>query len=272
MTNGRRADLLAVDTGLARSRTEARRLIDEGRLILRGPGGKRLPLKASTLVADHGALTRDGTAGTDFVSRGALKLAHALRVFSVPVAGRLAADLGQSTGGFTECLLQAGVRLVVGVEVGHGQLAASLRTDPRVFTLEKTHVRDAHRERLAEALDTAIDAGRVRSRGFDLVVVDLSFISQRRVMDAIVALLADDGDLVSLVKPQFELGTGAVDRRGLVRDRAALANLRPAFEAALTGHGMQLCGWTESPITGGDGNHELLMHARHARVTATEAA
>ncbi|MEZ5659355.1 MAG: TlyA family RNA methyltransferase [Burkholderiaceae bacterium] len=273
MANGQRADTAAVAAGLARSRTEAQRLIDDGRLSLRGAAGQAIPIKASTRVPLGAQLVRGDDPANDYVSRGALKLAHALREFAIAAEDRLAADIGQSTGGFTECLLRAGARRVVGVEVGHGQLAASLRADPRVVTLERTHVRDADRARLAHALyeaagdgalhaAAAADAGRIRSHGFDLIVVDLSFISQRQVLAPIAALLADKGDLVSLVKPQFELGPGAVDRRGLVRDAQARAGLRPLFEQALAALGLTLRGWSDSPITGGDGNHEMLMHAR----------
>lgn len=257
-----RADLLAVARGLARSRSEAQSLIAQGRIGLAGAGGGLLPVKPSQRLAPDAALARAASAGPDYVSRGGLKLAAALATFGVAVRDRLAADIGQSTGGFTDCLLQAGAGRVVGVEVGHGQLAPSLRDDPRVVPLEHLHVREATRERLSAACGDDPSARRIRTRGFDLVVVDLSFISQRRVMGPIAALLADDGDLVSLVKPQFELGPGAVDARGLVRDASLRAGLREAFEADLAAHGLVLAGWMDSPLRGGDGNHEYLLHAR----------
>ncbi len=294
-----RADRLAVAAGLARSRTEAQRLIEAGHITLAGAAGDT-PLKPASRLPDGTRLVRRDD-GDRHVSRGGLKLEAALRAFAVPVAGRLAADLGQSTGGFTEVLLRRAAARVIGVEVGHGQLDAGLAADDRVVTLERTHVRDVDRALLSSALlthgprpepspaadaartgsatgtpaagpasaDAAAEAARIVERGFDLVVVDLSFISQRRVLGPIAALLAPDADLVSLVKPQFELGPGAVDRRGIVRDTAAREGLRELFERALPGHGLKLCGWIDSPISGGDGNHEYLMHARRAEQEET---
>ncbi len=184
-----------------------------------------------------------------FVSRGGEKLDAALEAFAVAVAGRRALDAGSSTGGFTDCLLQRGAAGVVAVDVGRGQLHPKLRDDPRVVVRERTDIR---------ALDLDDVGGPA-----ELLVADLSFISLRSVLDALLAAVVPGGDLVLLVKPQFEVGRAEASRgKGVIRDpevrAAALADVRDA----LTGQGAVIMGEMESPLKGSAGNVEYLVHAR----------
>lgn len=271
-----RTDQQLLLQGLVRSRSEARRLLQAGCIRARLPDGTTLQPKASTRLPEHAVLERTDDDAERFVSRGGLKLAGAIERFAVPVAGRFCLDVGQSTGGFTDCLLQRGALNVVGIDVGHGQVDPALRADPRVLVLEKTHIGQCTRATLAEQVNGHAHDGvhwpalakQVLARGFDLVVADLSFISQRKVLAVLAALVADDGDLVTLVKPQFELGPGAVNKQGLVRDAGRLDGLAGAFEQALAAVKMQCLGWMDSPIQGGDGNREFLLHARHQTTLA----
>ena len=183
-----------------------------------------------------------------FVGRGALKLAHALEAFGLDVRGVRALDAGASTGGFTDVLLQSGAREVVAVDVGHGQLHERLRADPRVTNLERTNVRH---------ITTAAIGGPV-----DLVVGDLSFISLRLVVDSLAAVCHPGSPMVLLVKPQFEAGKDEVSRgRGVITDPAVYDRVRGEVTEAFRAAGCTVAGWTESPITGAEGNREFLIHA-----------
>jgi 23S rRNA (cytidine1920-2'-O)/16S rRNA (cytidine1409-2'-O)-methyltransferase len=183
-----------------------------------------------------------------YVSRGGQKLAAALDRFSVEVQGRRALDAGSSTGGFTDCLLQRGGAEVVAVDVGRGQLDARLRADPRVVVRERTDIR---------AVDVDEVGGPV-----DLVVADLSFISLRTVLDALLAAVRPGGDLVLLVKPQFEAGKAEADRgRGVIRDPEVQRRTLAEVRAALEGRGAVIMGEMTSPLRGGSGNVEFLLHA-----------
>jgi 23S rRNA (cytidine1920-2'-O)/16S rRNA (cytidine1409-2'-O)-methyltransferase len=207
-----RADQLLVARGLAPSRQRARELIDAGAVHLRTPGGRETLRKPSTPLPDNVGIEIDDAARPRYVSRGGLKLEGALAAAEVDARGLCCLDLGQSTGGFSDCLLQAGAARVVGIDVGHGQLHPSLQSDPRVVGLEGRNVR---------ALDPASDpafAAVIPAGGFDLVVADLSFISLAHALGPAARLLRDGGRLLALVKPQFELGPGVVDSRGIVRD------------------------------------------------------
>jgi 23S rRNA (cytidine1920-2'-O)/16S rRNA (cytidine1409-2'-O)-methyltransferase len=234
-----RADLALVEQGLAPSRERARALILAGEVL----DGDRPVGKAGELVA-AGAPLRLRSEPMPFVSRGGLKLAHALRTFALDVAGRTAVDVGASTGGFTDCLLQAGVARVYCVDVGHGQLAWKVASDPRVVVLDRTNVR--HLQALPERCT--------------LAVADVSFISLQLVLPALPPLLAPGSPLVTLVKPQFEVGRGNVGKGGIVRDEGARAEAVAAVRAAAEGLGFTVLGQTTSPITGGKGNVEFLLH------------
>jgi len=186
-----------------------------------------------------------------FVSRGGEKLDAALDAFAVPVEGRRVLDAGSSTGGFTDCVLQRGARHVVAVDVGRGQLDARLRADPRVLVRERTDIRD---------LDLDEVGGPV-----DLVVADLSFISLRTVLDHLLAAVAPGGDLVVLVKPQFEVGRAEASRgKGVIRDPEVRAGALAAVRSTIEGRGAVIMGAMESPIRGGSGNVEHLLHVKAA--------
>ena len=268
-----RADQLLVQRGLAATRAQAQRLIAAG-VRWQSHGGWRavaknsddLPLDAA--IELHGA---EVASELRYVSRGGLKLESALRDFGLDVAGMYCLDLGQSTGGFTDCLLRHGAAYVVGVDVGHGQLAPKLRADPRVACIEGVNARDA--TALREALAACV-APRVSTVGpeqpesapvepsFDLIVGDLSFISQTLVLPAVTSLLKTGGHLLMLVKPQFELQPGQVGKGGIVRDATLYQEVRKRIESRCVGLGLELAGWIESGITGGDGNREFFILAR----------
>ncbi|WP_437937173.1 TlyA family RNA methyltransferase [Sorangium sp. So ce341] len=244
-----RADALLVARKLAASRTEAQALIMAGK-VTSGPRridkpGALLPEDAEVHVAS----------GPRFVSRGGDKLEHALAAFAaqhgLDVAGKTCVDVGASTGGFTDCLLQRGAARVFAVDVGYGQLASKLRADPRVEVRDRVNARELRRE----DFDCPID----------LVVVDASFISISRLIEAIARLLGPSGDLVALIKPQFEAGREAAARgRGVIRDEAtrlaAIAEARQAIEAA----GFSVIGEVDSAVRGPKGNVEHFVHARRA--------
>ncbi len=185
-----------------------------------------------------------------YVSRGGLKLAGALAQTSLPVSGKTCLDVGQSTGGFSDCLLQAGARHVVGVDVGHGQLHASLRQHPQITALEGINCRALSANDLGDTLPPA---------GFDLIVGDVSFISMTLILPQLPALLAADGDLLLLVKPQFEVGPSNIGKGGIVRDPALYGEVEQKLRLCAQQLGLKLRAWLDSPITGGDGNREFFI-------------
>jgi 23S rRNA (cytidine1920-2'-O)/16S rRNA (cytidine1409-2'-O)-methyltransferase len=202
--------------------------------------------KASQRVAEDAALSLTGDP-LPWVSRGALKLRHALEVFGLSPAGAVALDLGASTGGFTEVLLEAGAAEVWAVDVGHGQLAPKITADPRVRSMEGLNARDLTGKHVPPP---------------DFVVADLSFISLTKALPPALALARPGAVLVALVKPQFEVGPERVGKGGIVRDAAAIADARALVRRFLEDSGWRVLGETESPIAGGDGNAEFLIAAR----------
>lgn len=186
-----------------------------------------------------------------YVGRGGVKLAHALDVFGISVEGRTALDIGASTGGFSDVLLQRGARLVVALDVGHGQLDWKLRTDPRVIAIERVNARTLTAEQLPP-----------ESRPVQIATLDVSFISLRLILPVLPPLLAADADVVALVKPQFEAGRSEVGKGGIVRDETVHARVVDEVTAAASALGLSRIGLTESPITGMDGNREFLIHLR----------
>lgn len=249
-----RADQALVAAGLAASRSAAQRLIEAAAVRWRAPGaadwqplrkaGQDVPADAQWQLADD--------AEVRYVSRGGLKLQAALQRTGIDVQGRRCLDVGQSTGGFTDCLLQAGAAQVVGVDVGHGQLHPRLRADARVVAIEGCNARELSAERLVAL------GGPRAAPPFDLIVGDLSFISQTLVWPALVPLLVPGGSMLMLVKPQFELQPADIGRGGLVRDAAAHARVRARIEQAAAALGLRLRDYFDSPIAGGDGNREFL--------------
>jgi 23S rRNA (cytidine1920-2'-O)/16S rRNA (cytidine1409-2'-O)-methyltransferase len=241
-----RVDVLLVDRGLVESRSRAQALIMAGAVYT---GTERISKAGQTLAEDAPLEVK----GRDhpWVSRGGLKLDHALKQFDVDLAGKIVLDVGASTGGFTDVALHYGASKVYAVDVGHGQLAWSLRQDPRVVVLEKTNARH---------LTAAEIPGPV-----DAVVCDASFIGLRTVLPAPMALAAPGATLIALIKPQFEVGKGQVGKGGVVRDPALHEAVCAEIRAWLdTEPGWSVVGLTESPITGPEGNKEFLIAARRA--------
>jgi 23S rRNA (cytidine1920-2'-O)/16S rRNA (cytidine1409-2'-O)-methyltransferase len=220
-------------------------MIDAGRVRVRG---NPTP-KPSTLVAPADPLSVDGPPA-QFVSRAGAKLDGAIESFGVRVEGRTAIDVGASTGGFTDCLLQRGAKAVVALDVGYGQLHHEMRSDPRVAVIERTNIRHADPESLGAP--------------FGLVVADLSFISLALVAPQIRALGAEDSDWVLLVKPQFEAGKEMVGRGGVVRDPDVHALAIQQASGALAATGVGVVGLVTSSIIGTEGNREFLIHGRIA--------
>jgi len=245
---GKRARLDAelVRRGLARSRVQAANLIAAGRVQVSGQAAA----KAATQVGQDAAITiRQAESGEDYVSRGGQKLAGALKAFpELKVAGRRCLDAGASTGGFTDALLRAGAAHVVAVDVGYGQLAWSLRSDPRVTILDRVNVR-------------SLQPGQVDPPP-ELVTADLSFISLSQVLPALVGCAAPDADFVMLVKPQFEVGKGNVGAGGVVRDPELRASAVGAVAGAALDLGLGVCGVTASPLPGPAGNVEYFLWLR----------
>ena len=243
MSTRRRLDAELLRRELAPSRSVAQQLIDADRVLVNGA----VASKASRQVSPSDAVVVQGPPAR-FVGRGADKLEHALDQFAIDVTGLRLLDAGASTGGFTDSVLQRGAAHVVAVDVGHGQLHERLRADARVTNLERQNVR---------AVTPDVVGGLV-----DGVVGDLSFISLRLVIDALVGVVRPGGFLVLLVKPQFEAGRQEVSRgRGIVTDPEIHARVRVEIDHALVDAGCQVVAWTTSPITGADGNIEFLVHA-----------
>ena len=233
-----------VERGLCETRSRAQALIVAGRVIV----DEHAVDKPGTAVAVDAAIRLKGE-DHSFVSRGGLKLRGALDAFGdLDVRGRVAMDVGASTGGFTDCLLQAGVARVYAVDVGYGQLAWRIAQDPRVVSIERQNIRTMPREAIPEPVD--------------LVVIDCSFISLTRVLPALPPFLARPADVVALVKPQFEVGREAVGKGGIVRDPAARQGALAAVTDAAKSLGFAALGACESPIAGQKGNLELLVWLR----------
>jgi 23S rRNA (cytidine1920-2'-O)/16S rRNA (cytidine1409-2'-O)-methyltransferase len=242
-----RADQLLVQRGLAPSRSAAQRLIDHGAVRWRGARGWALPKKAGEDLPDACEIEVTDDAELRWVSRGGLKLEAALARTGIDVTGLHCLDLGQSTGGFTDVLLARGAASVVGIDVGHGQLHARLRDDPRVTAFEGINARQ-------------LDAAMLPRPAYDLIVADLSFISLTLVLPAIVPLAARD--LLLLVKPQFELQPADIGKGGRVTDPAAHVQVKARLSSACAQFGLVLRDYFESTVAGGDGNREHFLWAR----------
>jgi len=240
-----RIDLLLVERGLAESRTKAQALVMAGAVVV----GEARVDKPGALVDPAAPIRlKEDAAPQKYVSRGALKLEKALEAFPVDPRGKTCADLGASTGGFTDLLLQRGAAKVYAVDVGYGQLHPRLRGDPRVVVRERENAR---------LLDAAALGEKV-----DLVTGDLSFISLRLVLPAVKAILRPRGEAILLVKPQFEVGKGEVGKGGVVRDDAKRRAALDAVAAAARDLGFEVLGEAESPIEGPAGNREWLLGLR----------
>jgi 23S rRNA (cytidine1920-2'-O)/16S rRNA (cytidine1409-2'-O)-methyltransferase len=241
-----RLDALLVSQGLAPSRTAAQRLIGAGKVLLDG----KVLNKAALELPPDSRLTVNDADETRYVSRGALKLAGALSATGIVVSGKNCLDIGQSTGGFSDCLLQAGASHVVGVDVGHGQLHGKLKNDPRISALEGINCRQLSADDLGTHLPP---------QGFDLIVGDVSFISMRLILPQLPALLNDAGDLLLLIKPQFEVGPDGIGKGGIVRNTALYQQVERTFIDLARILQLTVKAWLDSPITGGDGNREFFI-------------
>jgi 23S rRNA (cytidine1920-2'-O)/16S rRNA (cytidine1409-2'-O)-methyltransferase len=233
--------LLLVDRGLAETRTQAQALILAGQVLV----GEHLADKPGSLVPSDAPLRLKER--LRYVSRGGLKLERALAEFALRVEGKICADIGASTGGFTDCVLQAGARKVYAIDVGRGQLHPRLASDPRVVSREGVNARYLSEADLPELAD--------------LVTVDVSFISLTQVLPAILRRLREGGTLIALVKPQFEVGRSKVAKGGVVKDAAAREEAIEKIAAFLVEQGLKILGRVDSPIAGPAGNIEALVAA-----------
>ena len=241
MKHKQRLDLLMTERGLCDSRSRAQALLMSGAVFVDGQKCD----KAGTPVADDAAVEVRGET-CPFVSRGGLKLEKALREFGVDPTGYVCSDSGASTGGFTDCLLQKGAKKVFAIDVGYGQLAWALRTDPRVVCMERTNIRYVTPEDLGEPLD--------------LSVVDVSFISLRLVLPAVQKLLKPTGQVLCLIKPQFEAGKDKVGKKGVVREKSTHVEVLEQFLGLADELGFTVRNLTFSPVKGPEGNIEFLGH------------
>lgn len=286
-----RIDQLLVQRGLANTRSQAQRLIADGVEWARGETWKRI-VKNGDDVPESADVRLLDDSEARYVSRGGLKLEAALKAVGLSVEGFACLDVGQSTGGFTDCLLQGGAKSVVGVDVGSAQLHPMLRSDPRVLCVEKVNARALTAEDLIQAYEDSTgedgqfeveddnqaseeddegdaDDGEGQASAsasefvpeFDLIVADLSFISQTLVLPAVVPLLKAGGKLLTLVKPQFELQPGQVGKGGIVKDPAFYPVVEQRVREACAALGLTVTAWFDSPIEGGDGNREFFIYA-----------
>ncbi|MCK9525738.1 MAG: TlyA family RNA methyltransferase [Limnochordia bacterium] len=236
-----RLDRMLVSRGLVSSRQRAKELIGQGQILVDG----QLSRKPSMDISSESKIEVVGTA-LPYPSRAGLKLEKALRVFEIQVAGRVALDVGASTGGFTSCLLQAGAEFVIAVDVGQDQLVEELRFHQRVMVLEKTNIRDLTPSQLPYPAD--------------LATVDVSFISLTKVFPSVRALLAPAGQVVALIKPQFETEGVGLNKHGVIQDQRVHLTYLPPLVDQLQGENFGLLGFDYSPISGAKGNIEYLAH------------
>jgi 23S rRNA (cytidine1920-2'-O)/16S rRNA (cytidine1409-2'-O)-methyltransferase len=246
-TSKLRLDRYLFERGLAQSREQGQALILAGQVLVNGQKKD----KAGTLVAGDADIRILGEQ-MPYVSRGGLKLEKALHEFKVDVKEATALDVGASTGGFTDCLLQHGARKVYAVDVGYGQMAWKIRQEPRVVVIERVNIREMAPTLVPETVD--------------LAVIDVSFISLEKVLPSVMPFLKAGGRIIALIKPQFEVGKGQVGKGGIVRDEVARNTAVEKVKTAFQSAGLDVQGIIPSPITGQDGNVEYLIHAKSLRV------
>lgn len=247
-----RLDILLVQRKLANSRTHAKKLVEAGRVSLRLTGDWQVAQKAGQSVGADWELAVEPLPEDRYVSRAGLKLAAILDHTGLDPRGWQALDVGCSTGGFSDCLLQRGAELVVGVDVGRDQLAPQLLEDPRMHLFEGVNARYLQPQHVAPYGDS----------GFDAVVMDVSFISQRLILPQLPPLMKAGAQLLSLVKPQFEVGPEGIGKGGIVRDEELYPQVRDKIFALCGELGLEVREYIDSPIRGGDGNREFLLWAR----------
>ncbi|MEW6614488.1 MAG: TlyA family RNA methyltransferase [Thermodesulfobacteriota bacterium] len=236
-----RVDKLLVDRGLVQSRERASALILEGKVIVNGirvdKAGTKVPADSSLKLKEN---------DIPYVSRGGVKLAYALDEFKLEVKDKVALDIGASTGGFSDCLLQRGARKVYAIDVGYGQLAWRIRQDPRVVTLERRNIRYIDPEEVGEKAD--------------LAVIDISFISLTKVLPKVRELIGKEGYIIALIKPQFEVEKGEVGKGGIVKDPENHRQVIEKIKGFALFHDLKVLGLIESPILGADGNKEFFIY------------
>lgn len=247
----KRLDVLLVEQGHAPTRTKAQAIIMSGLVYVDGQKADKPGISYEESVS-----VEVRTGGCPYVSRGGLKLEKALRDFGVKPEGFVCSDSGASTGGFTDCLLQQGAKKVFAIDVGYGQLDWKIRSDPRVVVMERTNIRFVTPEQLGEHLD--------------LSVVDVSFISLRIVLPVIKNLLKENGQVLCLIKPQFEAGKEKVGKKGVVRDPKIHKEVLDTFVASVKEMGFHILGLTFSPVKGPEGNIEFLSHLTASDVPGIE--
>lgn len=238
-----RLDKILVDKGLVQSRERARAIIMAGKVVV---NGLKVDKAGEMVSTDSDILL----AGEDipYVSRGGLKLEKALDKFKIDTAGKVAMDVGASTGGFTDCLLQRGARKVYAVDVGYGQLDSRLRNDPRVVNIERHNIRYLEKAMIPDVVDIA--------------TIDASFISLTKVIPKVLEFIENSGELIALIKPQFEVGKGEVGKGGVVRDEAKQLAVVEKIKAFCEEIGLAVLGVVESPILGPKGNREFLIYLK----------
>ncbi len=241
-----RLDKVLVDRNIINiivSRERARALIMEGRVFVEG-----VPvLKAGTMVNSDANIEIKGV-DIPYVSRGGLKLEAAIKHFDIHLKDKIAMDVGSSTGGFTDCLLQHGVAKVYCIDVGYGQLAWKLRQDPRIVLFERTNIRHLQRDKIHDIID--------------IITVDVSFISLLKVIPKVMEFLKKEGEIIALIKPQFEVGKGEVDKGGIIRDEKKRLKTVEYVKEKLETAGLQTIEIIQSPITGQKGNVEYLIYCK----------
>jgi len=241
MKKKERLDRLLVDRGLVKSRERGRALIMEGRVTVEGS----VIMKSGTMISETAEIVLSEN-DIPFVSRGGLKLQAALDFFNIDAVGRIAMDIGCSTGGFTDCLLKRGVSKVYSIDVGYGQFDWSLRNNSKIVLMERTNIRYLEKNRIAEPVD--------------LIVIDVSFISLLKVLPKTLEFLGEEGEVLALVKPQFEVGKGMVGKGGVVRDETLrMGAVRSVLEGAKR-EGFRERGVYESPVPGQKGNREYFLY------------
>ncbi len=290
-----RADLLLVERGLAPSRTAAQRLIAGGHVYALAGSARNAISKPSIEVTNDARIEIDASELSRYVSRGGLKLEGALNHVVLDVGNLVCLDVGQSTGGFTDCLLQRGAKHVVGVDVGHDQLHASLRNDERVTFIEGVNAREmtlasvaavcrdrasarmklhgqephprpnTHLEGEGTLGATSRSYSLAMEHGFDLIVADVSFISLTKVLPQWRTMLNETGRVLSLVKPQFEVGADNLARGGIVRDESLFANVEATIRKSCAENRLKVLDYFSSLITGADGNREFFVYAMRAK-------
>ena len=255
MAEKKRLDIWLFEKGLAQSRTHAQELVEAGQVYL-NKNGHRQVLKKSNYAVDplDADITVDAGPANRFVSRGGLKLEGALKKVGLSVEGLNVLDVGISTGGFTDCALQAGAGFVLGVDVGHGQVNAQLLKNPKLKVIEGINARALSSE--AAVLEAT------PKDGFDLIVMDVSFISIEMIIPELGRFLKQTGHLLSLVKPQFEVGVDGLSKGGIVKDVSLYAKVEEKIKACCEANGFMVKSYFASSIEGKDGNHEFFVLAK----------